>query len=346
MLGSLLILLVPAAVPSAPQFDRPVNLTDVVEGPQDLELIDIDGDGILDLRLSSTFMGIEGARGLHWLRGRGAGAFGLPREIASASSPTDPDTFIQDSASGDVDADGDVDVVACIPVPGPGQRVVLLANRGDGTFDSPVDVATLPGSAPSLLLLDWDADGDDDVFFGSQDAFPSARGSFALIESLGPGSFAVPVDVDPTGAPATDLVAPGDLDGDGDVDVAVRRDGEAATWYRNEGSLPFAGPFRLSETPLIVPQDAADFDGNGTLDVLLASRGRIEWSRNLGGGAFEPVQEVDYTEPNLYSFSSVQSIDIDRDGDVDIIGLRDRSSGGWYENLGGGAFSARQLLPG
>ncbi|MEM6571927.1 MAG: VCBS repeat-containing protein [Planctomycetota bacterium] len=338
MLVALLAFAAPTATPLLPQFGPAVQLSNAVERPGQLELIDLDGDSVLDLRLSSTPGGAAGAATIHWLRGDGTGGFADLGTIASTSS-----SGFQSTASGDVDGDGDADVVASFDTGGTDQRIVFFANRGDGTFDPPVDVAVVPGFTPSLLLFDWDGDGDDDVVFGSQTLFPATAGSFVLVESLGGGAFAAPADVDSLGTPAREFAA-GDLDGDGDPDLVANPESTSPSWYRNDGSVPFAGPFPLPGVLLTGPRLVVDLDGDGTLDVLLNSSARIEWSPNLGGGVFGPVQTIATASGQI---SAVRAVDLDRDGDVDVMSLQGLNGGVWFENLGGAtAFAPQQELPG
>ncbi|MEM9382848.1 MAG: VCBS repeat-containing protein [Planctomycetota bacterium] len=351
MFASLLALAAPtAAPPLAPQFGRAENLTGAVSDPSHLELVDFDGDGILDLRLSSILrQQFTPARSVHWLRGDGTGAFRDLRAIAEASDPDNFYDMFLAGASGDVDGDGDIDHVLTLSTSFGHQDVVVHANRGDGSFDAPETIATFPGDLPSLTLEDYDGDGDDDIFFTSQ-VYGPASGSFALIESLGGGSFAAPVDIDASGPPAFALVT-GDLDGDGDPDLAVGQGWNTTSWYRNDGAAPFAGPFPLGNTFNMGPRSITDLDGDGRPDVLMRSQSRIEWHANLGGGNFGPPRLIAVSSPDNYITGS-EALDVDQDGDVDIVvggaspgDGNQQWSGTWLENLGGGTFSGRQPLP-
>ncbi|MDP6720868.1 MAG: VCBS repeat-containing protein, partial [Pirellulaceae bacterium] len=101
---------------------------------------------------------------------------------------------------------------------------------------------------------------------------------------------------------------------------------------------------------------AADLDGDGDADALSASwyDDKIAWSENVGagnginGGCFA-MEEIITT--NADGARSVFAIDLDNDGDIDVLSA---SFGdhkiAWYENLGagngiaGGRFGAQQVI--
>ena len=93
---------------------------------------------------------------------------------------------------------------------------------------------------------------------------------------------------------------------------------------------------------------AADLDGDGDPDLVSASWNdlKIAWYENLGGGAFS-AQRIITTDADYAR--SVYAADLDGDGDPDLLSASVSSAGGgdkiaWYENLGGGAFSAQRVI--
>ena len=117
---------------------------------------------------------------------------------------------------------------------------------------------------------------------------------------------------------ATSL-ALGDIDNDGDTDVA------AAWWdvlrlYRNDGSGEF-GPgvtAKLASVTNFVGVALADFDGDGRLDLVTAARKgarRVAWHQNLGDrdsfGSRKISGDADVND--------VLAADLDGDGDHDIL---------------------------
>ncbi|NOX60251.1 MAG: hypothetical protein GXP29_15515 [Planctomycetes bacterium] len=145
-----------------------------------------------------------------------------------------------------------------------------------------------------------------------------------------------------------------DLDGDGNFDVlsASAIDGRIA-WYENlldvgGGGLDGFGLPQVITTGVTGTQTifAADLDGDGDTDVLLASSNdsKIAWHENTNGlGNFGP-QQVIFSA--AIGPTSVFAVDIDGDGDADVLSA---SSGGgrisWYENTDGlGSFGPQQVI--
>jgi cysteine-rich repeat protein len=91
---------------------------------------------------------------------------------------------------------------------------------------------------------------------------------------------------------------------------------------------------------------AADMDGDGDVDILMASEGNgtIAWYENSDGlGAFGP-QQVISTSAN--GARSVHAADLDGDGDVDVLSASRRDDKiAWYENSDGlGSFGPQQVI--
>jgi hypothetical protein len=82
---------------------------------------------------------------------------------------------------------------------------------------------------------------------------------------------------------------------------------------------------------------AVDVDGDGDMDVLSASASpygddKIAWYENNGNENFTPHM---ITTSNSSGANSVYAVDVDGDGDIDVLsasGVDDKIA--WYENLG------------
>ena len=90
-----------------------------------------------------------------------------------------------------------------------------------------------------------------------------------------------------------------------------------------------------------VDGDLVDLDGDGDLDALVV-RGdgaNLYWVENGGEGVFTGLQKLQ-AFPEAEQVNSVLGVDLDGDGDTDVLATRVSSANGeqvgWFENLGAG----------
>ncbi len=264
----------------------------------DVQPGDLDGDGDVDFAVA-VFGHLQG--GVGWLRRGedGSYAFQWLYELPGAIHVP----------LADLDADGDLDIVALVAQAR--EEVIAFIGDGLGGFEArPLFEAKTPlfGSS-GIDLADLDGDGDLDVLYTNGDSFDmvSARvPASALLrphhgvrwlENRGGMVFAEHELLRLYGAFSARA---GDLDGDGDLDVAVASlfndwsdpGRQSLVWLENDGQQRFT-PRGLGSSPShIVSIALGDLDRDGRLDAVSGGMhvvppfdrlGRVTWWRNEGG---------------------------------------------------------------
>ncbi len=211
---------------------------------------ELDGDGDLDVLLS----GSEGGDSLVVMLNDGLGGFAVADEVPYSSIFGNPYPF----DVGDIDNDDDLDVLLPLEYEA---RVSVVLNDGAADFAEVASV-TVRNQPKTVVMNDLDGDGDADA------AVPTLSGDVYTLEGDGAGGFTT------SSLPLTYVhgACGGDLDADGDIDVAV------PTFYQftvqsllNDGSGAFHVEQTFTTSRPGTSVFCADLDGNGAVDVLLAS---------------------------------------------------------------------------
>ncbi|MEZ6015625.1 MAG: VCBS repeat-containing protein [Planctomycetota bacterium] len=156
-------------------------------------------------------------------------------------------------------------------------------------------------------------------------------------------------------APPRDLVLPvqnyrtvraADLDGDGDLDLAVSGDGkEGVRWHENLGGGAFdTGRSVSCEGVDVYGLDVGDLDGDGDQDIVYGAwrDDVVGWTPNLGQGEFGSAIPLVGGAANS---RHVRVLDVDSDGDLDILACKHNSPDVvWFANAGGGSFAPAAVL--
>lgn len=219
--------------------------------------------------------------------------------------------------------------VAIADVDGDGLRDLVVA-RGGFSYDPNVvyfgsaeGLATAAGWqsqqaawAVGMTLTDIDGDGDLDLVTANQgNGSNDPHRPLYLFRNDGSGFAATP-DWQSAEAAVQNSVAAGDLDGDGDPDLAVAKwSGFESAAYANDGTAPAATPFwSTGSTDGDRGVAIADFDGDGDADILLG-QARLTLYANDGAGGFAPVWQADNTESD---HQGVAVADVNGDGLPDV----------------------------
>lgn len=230
----------------------------------------------------------------------------------------------------DFDDDGDLDIVGAASRDG----LRWYENDGLGNFTIHL-IARRFNEAWNIWVGDLDNDDDKDILALSNDS----QHQLAWYENLGDNTFSKHVIegdfVEMHGVFAADLTS------NGHVDVlAAVYDNNSVVWWENDGDENFQrrGVDRNFASPHAVK--AADLDGDGDNDVVAAGGGKTAWWRNDGAG------NLSVNELSDVGGFSVVPVDLDQDGDLDIIrNRRDNFDIDWFENLGPGVFVEHTIIP-
>ena len=269
----------------------------------DAEFGDVDADGDLDLfviSIEDPFFPGEAADPVTLyinqggLQGGTLGSFAERTAFGNLPGNT-PHTANGDVSLGDLDGDGDLDVF----VAAPGLQNQLYVNDGLGGFTE-VTATAIPAEVDETFEADFgdfDGDGDLDIFLANNIAGdPTA---IHMLENRTVTADA-PVFVDasaklpPSFGPTTNIrlgCDVGDLDSDGDLDIAVTihelagmggvPDGESVLLINQGGAQGGPqGEFLVAagwEPGIFIAADVAleDIDADGDLDLYLANNGNL-----------------------------------------------------------------------
>ena len=232
-----------------------------------------------------------------------------------------PDDFTASIVFADIDGDGDVDALLANGRHWAQVNEVYI-NNGAGQFTFGYPLGPEKATTYAVPARDLDGDGDLDVVVGNDRAenwvyLNDGTGTLERVWSLGP-------EVEPTRSAQLS-----DLDGDGSLDVLVTNRGTANGFYLNDGDGRFGSKQAFGdidadgdvrefgtgpdETRSVV---LADLNDDGMLDIVAANIGEpnavylADAPGQFGEGIALGQDEGTY---------AATVIDVDRDGDLDIL---------------------------
>ncbi len=211
----------------------------------------------------------------------------------------------------DIDLDGDLDLLYTTS-----GQLKSQENEGSGTFNNSSEWG-YDSTTSKALSADMDADGDLDLVYVGSSNIVITRFINNNPSSVTTSSANQPIDV-----------VIGDFDGDGDIDAVTANTNFGSgsiSFYANSGSATFAAKVNYSMGASTVPKSitAADYDGDGDLDIFVTSYSNDEVVLFTNNGSAVFTLADSFTTGDG-PFGLVVS-DFDRDGNVDIATANENS---------------------
>lgn len=275
----------------------------------DTRLVDLDGDGRLDLIVASEF-------------GQNVVLLGGEAGFADARNAL-PRGRLHDSEEigvGDFDSNGLLDIVF---VAEDDQTNELYLQTQPGVFVDASDHLPEPGGITNaVLVIDINGDGHLDLILGN-------RGRNVVLLNDGRAFFTPDEDGRlPEDDRITQAIAVGDINGDGHPDLVFgNENGNRVLINDGHGFFTDETEVRLPPMPVMETRDAelADVNDDGHLDLLFANvgwrPGNDPTNRlliNDGTGVFHD-ESADRLPPNALTTLDCKVVDLDGDGHPDIV---------------------------
>jgi len=247
---------------------------------------DFDADGYSDMVACLEVGGVRAFRGPNWTAST--------LNYASLTA----------AVWADLDRDGDLDLVAASA--GTQADVVWLSNPGSGGGLWPLQVLYSVNDAVSNLVV---ADLEND---GVVDLVVFARTRIINLSSLDGATWTSAVIATVASGTATGWLA--DIDRDGDLDI-----GRGGLWWRN-----LRGTWQQNTLPLALSADACawstDIDHDGWPDIFAVDPLDCGTLLSLTADRFGGLMSVSSrNDLGLGTVGDLAALDVDRDGDLDLV---------------------------
>jgi flagellin len=238
------------------------------------KLSDLNNDGKLDIVANNTLIYSVSL-------GTGNGSF--------TRAGTFGDYEVEDMALGDLNGDGITDLVGVgYYAAGNTRTTSVFLGRGDGSFLNSTPYFSAGASVfqynSSVKLGDLNGDGILDLAVAgtggdSYDQFFEVR----FGASNGTFGTAVSTILTSTGAPDHLEVELGDINGDGNLDIAVMSDDLAAYTAQNTGRGTFAPVVTLTSMSFIPELELSDVNNDGVLDMVAGNAAKVRIGASASG---------------------------------------------------------------
>ena len=238
------------------------------------------------------------------------------------------------SALGDLDRDGDLDFVVAHGIQ---DEVVVYLQVGPGRFERLTNQAfPLPaGGQPRCVhVADLNRDGLLDIATANF----RANSVSVFLQKGAAGTFRAPIEIAAPETEGVTWVNSGDLDHDGDQDLIIGRflpgtenPGSFSVLYQVGGAQLFEARgviVHLPGTSRAGVVSTADMDGDGLLDIVIADQtssvtptpgSNVTVYRQEDPEMFTEWVKLFGTDISIDSVRMAAAVDLDRDGDLDLV---------------------------
>ncbi len=268
---------------------------------------DLNNDGFPDIAVPNG--------PLYVFIGNADGTFAAP-----SSYPLSDDSYMLTAA--DFNRDGTLDIAVGLATNSSGFDILL--NIGSGNF-GPATFVSAGGSCSGNVGLctltiadgDFNNDGKSDIVLLDIDG-----DEYVTALGVGDGTFGAPSSPGALTGNSFRWIMTGDLNNDGNVDIVPINGGQGrfeVVLGNGDGTFDAAVPYTLSFGGGTSTHGAlADIDGDGFLDVIIATAGasNMQVARNDGTGVFTAFPE--FILPGANYLATVAVADFNTDGAVDI----------------------------
>ena len=176
------------------------------------------------------------------------------------------------------------------------------------------------GTGPqTILIADINHDGNPDILVGN-----NGSGNLSVYLGNGKGAFAASKDSPFPAGPSPNDLAVGDFNGDGRMDVAIANHGVKLVTVllgNGKGRFSFApgSPFKVPSDPHPHGIAAADFNGDGKLDLAVDSWGENKVLVLLGNGNGTFQSSGAKFAVGQAPYQRLRAADLNEDGHPDLI---------------------------
>ena len=293
---------------------------------------DLDNDGDADV-LSASWSDNK----IAWYQNDGAGNFGT-QQIITTNAIAAKSVYATD-----LDNDGDADVLSASYGD---SKIAWYQNDGNGNFGTQQIITTNANGANSVYATDLNNDGDADVLSAS-----NWDNKIATYTNDGAANFSEEQIIIQGQLANPQVVCTADVDNDGFTDlVSATNSLSKLVWFKNNGDDTFNEPSfitnNISNARLVY---TTDMDTDGDADIVYiyrvfgggSSDDHIFWAENDGMGNFNNFHNTNYSSNFITSFNIV---DLDNDGDVDLVANDGDATIRCILNDGAGNFTTSQSI--